>query len=108
MILYINTTQADKVIFGIKADRKIIKKTFKLNHQESYLMIGKLDEFLRKAKTLNPKSEIKKIIVNKGPGSFVGIRVGAAIALALGFAWKIPVGFLNIADFSQITTLKKR
>jgi tRNA A37 threonylcarbamoyladenosine modification protein TsaB len=51
--------------------------------------LGRLDEFL-KSKKLKAES-IKKIIVNKGPGSYTGVRVGVTHALGIGFAWKIPV-----------------
>ena len=32
-----------------------------------------------------------RIIVDNGPGSFTGIRIGIAAARALGFAWGVPV-----------------
>lgn len=31
------------------------------------------------------------ILVETGPGSFTGLRIGIAIARALGFAWEVPV-----------------
>ena len=39
-----------------------------------------------------------RILVDCGPGSFTGIRVGIAAARALGFAWGVPVqGFSSLA-----------
>lgn len=51
------------------------------------------------------------ILVDTGPGSFTGIRVGVAAARALGFAWGVPVhGYTSLAllaaiDGGQVNTV---
>ncbi len=91
MILYIDTTDFNKVTFGLSWGKKLVKRSYKVEPRESHKTLAKLDDFFHKSKILNPKAEIKKIIVNKGPGSFTGVRVGVTMAMALGFAWGAPV-----------------
>jgi tRNA threonylcarbamoyladenosine biosynthesis protein TsaB len=91
MVLYINTTDFNSVIFALSDGKKVWKKSYKVDPHKSHETLQKLEGFLLKSKILNSKSEIKKIVVNKGPGSYTGVRVGVTIALALGFAWNIPV-----------------
>lgn len=42
--------------------------------------------------------EVDEVKVNTGPGSYTGLRVGAAIANALGFLLKIPINNKKIGD----------
>ncbi len=41
---------------------------------------------------LPEKGKADRIMVNVGPGSFTGIRIGISAARALGLAWNAPVG----------------
>lgn len=101
MILYIDTTGYDIAIFAISKAGKINQKTFRIGPHESHKTLEKLNEFFAKLTINNPQSEIKKIICNKGPGSYTGTRVGVTITQALGLAWKIPVKFLSKEQFNK-------
>ena len=46
--------------------------------------------------------EITEIEVNPGPGSFTGLRVGVAIANALGFALGVPVNGRDVGSLDVI------
>jgi tRNA A37 threonylcarbamoyladenosine modification protein TsaB len=122
MTLYIDTTDFNRATFAVSDGKKVQKKTYKIDSHKSHETLQKLHEFLHKSKIsrlylpsaradggqVNPKSEIKKIVINKGPGSYTGVRVGVTHALALGFAWNIKVVALGAADYSRMITRKKR
>ena len=96
MILYIDSTDFNSVTFALQG-KKLIKKSYKVDSRHSHGILEKLEEFLKSAKV--KITEIKKIIANKGPGSFTGTRVGVTHAQALGFALNIPVQFLPADKF---------
>lgn len=52
---------------------------------------GHAERLLPLIAALPDKGEADQILVDVGPGSFTGIRVGVAAAKALGLAWHIPV-----------------
>jgi len=97
MNLFIDTTDFNKVTFAVSDGEKTQKKNYKINPQKSHETINKLDEFLSKSKI--PSAQIKKIVCNKGPGSYTGTRVGVTIAQAMGFVWKVPIKYLNKSKF---------
>ena len=99
MTLYIDTTDFNKITFAIEESGKIIRRSYKVDPRQSHQTLQKFDEFL-KSKKLKVES-IKKIVVNKGPGSFTGTRVGVAHAKALGFALNVPVMFLSKEKFAK-------
>lgn len=53
---------------------------------------GHAERLLPLIANLPDKGRANKIMVDVGPGSFTGIRVGVAAARALGFAWSTEVG----------------
>jgi tRNA A37 threonylcarbamoyladenosine modification protein TsaB len=122
MALYIDTTDFNKVTFGISDGEKIVRRSYKIDPHKSHETLGFLDKFLKSAKIKpsppkplaplgfragrpSPRGrggQIAKIVVNKGPGSYTGVRVGVAHALALGFVWGVPVKAVSNDKFKII------
>lgn len=85
MKLYIDTSSNQQTIVRLD-DQELIEDS-RLQHSQVVLpMIEKLLSDNRLSLTA-----ITEIEVNTGPGSYTGLRVGASIANALGYALHIPV-----------------
>jgi tRNA threonylcarbamoyl adenosine modification protein YeaZ len=68
--------------------------------KQSELLFPELSKLLRKSRV--SKSEIGLLIVDVGPGSFTGVRVGVASARALGQALRVPVvGVSSLAAIAR-------
>ena len=97
MTLYIDATDFKKVTFAISSLGKIKKQTYKIDPHESHRTLETLEKFL-KANSYK-LTAISLIVVNKGPGSFTGTRVGITIANALGMALGAAVRFVGKEKF---------
>lgn len=100
MILYINSTNHETVTFKLNGEDTVTSKTYIIGSHSGHKIIKKLEEFL-KSKIKDKKFKITKLVVNTGPGSFVGTRVGVTIAEALSMVWKVPVQYLENEKFSK-------
>ena len=108
-ILFFDSTNFDWLHFALidsslsgQTANKTAHQKVRIRHFESEKTLPALLAFLKKhgIKPTNSNSvsnsrsrlqKISKIYFVSGPGSFSGIRVGASIALALGFGWGVPV-----------------
>ncbi len=88
VVLYIDTTDNQKVKVSINNDKKmtLVSKASVLRAQTVLPLIEKL----LKINKLQLK-DLTEIQVNTGPGSFTGIRVGLSVANALSYALGIKV-----------------
>ena len=97
MIKLIIDAANEKIFFMIK-DREnnysISHENSKINYEKLSLLI---DEFLH-SKNLD-LTKISKIYVNRGPGSFAGIRNSLAVVKALHFVKKIDYFCFSFEDF---------
>ncbi len=107
MILYINSTAHENVTFMLDNGGKTITKTFIIGSHSGHKIVKKLEEFLKskiKDGLATPAAggfKIQEIVVNTGPGSFVGTRVGVTIAQALAMVWDVPVKYLENEEFQK-------
>lgn len=85
MILYIDTSDNKKTIVVLGDNKKEIPSG-KTKSQQTLPLIEKLLK-----ETGTKLEDVSEIAINEGPGSFTGLRVGCAIANALGWALKKPV-----------------
>jgi tRNA threonylcarbamoyladenosine biosynthesis protein TsaB len=91
MVLYIDTTDFNKVVFAVSKEKKVWKKSYTLDPHRSHQVMEMLEKFLSQHKIGPREAAPAKIVVNKGPGSYTGTKIGVTIALALGLAWSVPV-----------------
>ena len=113
MVLYINTADPKIVTVSLKEDKKILKSLSEENEYGSQVLLPLIMELMQ---TYNPGSpsqiqsrierwkDLDDVEVDTGPGSYTGLKVGASVAQALGFALNIPVnGKLNTPVKLQYT-----
>lgn len=89
IILFIDTSKRDTTIVSLvnNGKTKTINEVSEKLKAQNLLII--LDKLLRSE---NLKlSDIGEIKFNRGPGSFVGLRVGASVVNTLSFLFNIPV-----------------
>jgi len=85
MKLYIDTSDSQKTIVGLD-EQRLAKPTGPDKSQQLLILINQILKVNKKK-----IGDITEIEVNLGPGSYTGLKVGVAIANALGFALDIPV-----------------
>lgn len=96
MKLYIDTSSNLRTIVKLNQKEIILKSDV----WHSQVVLPNIVKLLKSEGFL--LSELTEIELNTGPGSYTGLRVGAAIANALGFALKVPVNGKTISETNII------
>ena len=89
MILWINTKDRKRIEVALKKEDKAVNFKYAENDFGSQVLLNLITEIL-KASGLEFK-DLTGIEVEKGPGSYTGLKVGASVANTLGFSLNIPV-----------------
>lgn len=89
------------VTYTLRDEKKVVVgETYSVNPYESHELLS----LFYKSKILNFKSKITKVVVNAGPGSFTGTRIGIAHAQALSMALQISVKIVNNEKFKKLVS----
>lgn len=88
-VLCINTSNSEEIIVGLAVNGKTDELKSKSKRLKAQMVLPLIEKILQKNKL--DLTDLDEIKVNRGPGSFTGLRVGLAIANTLGFALNIPV-----------------
>ena len=83
MKLHIDTANAEKIIIEIDGERY---ETESRQNKSQMLLPFIVEKLAEKGKTLH---DVTEITVNRGPGSFTGLRVGVAVANTIGWVLDI-------------------
>ena len=97
MILFIDTTRQNKAEIALADKSKTFRKVFDFNRNLSEILIPEIQRLFKNAK--RNFSELSKIAVVAGPGSYTGVRVGVATANAFAYSLKIPIIKLDAGKF---------
>lgn len=98
-VLIIDTSdnKTVKIVLEINGKKEIaVSDSKNLKSQTCLTLINKVLE--KKNLSIYDLSEIK---LNKGPGSFTGLRVGISIANAFSYFLKIPINGKKIGDLEE-------
>jgi len=98
--LFIDTTSNTEIIVALIIDEKRDEVKRVLEQQKAQVLLPIIDELLCKhGLTLQ---DLDIIEVNRGPGSFTGVRVGVSVANALSYVLGIPVNGINVKNDEKI------
>lgn len=100
-ILFIDTSSNKKISVVLKINNTLDKIEQEITLQKAQVVLLLIDQLLKKHKL--QLKDIDAIEVNTGPGSFTGLRVGIAIANALGFTLNVPVNNKPVGTFVRPT-----
>jgi tRNA threonylcarbamoyladenosine biosynthesis protein TsaB len=98
-ILTIDTSNNKKISVGLEVDGKKSEITEDSTVLRSEAALPVVERLLKKNNL--EVNQIDGIKVNKGPGSFTGLRVGTAIVNALAFLLKISVNGKKVGELEE-------
>lgn len=96
--LFIDTSDNKEITIQFRRNSTVFEKKYQAKTvRSSHFVLPLIAELLiENGLTLK---DIEAIEVNRGPGSFTGLRVGIAIANTLSFSLHVPINGKKIGSF---------
>jgi tRNA threonylcarbamoyladenosine biosynthesis protein TsaB len=89
ILLHIDTSRTDKVIVALYENGKRIEKRTDTSIRKSGVLLALIEQVLRDREY--SMDDLNEISIFPGPGSFTGLRVGAAVGNMLAALLGIPI-----------------
>ena len=101
VILLIDTSDNKQVVAGLKKDGEEFMLSQTADNWKAQAVLPLVEKLLKEHKL--SFSDLTAVEVNSGPGSFTGLRVGAAIANTLGTVLQIPINGKKVGEIVEPT-----
>lgn len=97
--IYIDTSDNKKIVVRLETQKGIFEEASVASKKRAQATLPLIEKILKRAKL--SISDIDQINVERGPGSFTGLRVGVSIANALSFSGLIKVNSKKLGEIEQ-------
>jgi tRNA threonylcarbamoyladenosine biosynthesis protein TsaB len=94
--LYIDTSDSNNIFVRLTVGDKTFEEADIQNIKKAQIVLELVDKVLKKAQL--ELSDVKKIEVNRGPGSYTGLKVGVSVANALSLILQVPVNDKKLGE----------
>jgi len=94
--LYIDTRDNNRIVVRLNKNGEVFQEISVASKNKAQITLPLIEEVLNKAKLTI--SDIDKIDVETGPGSFTGLRVGISIANALSFTGLVRINGKKLGE----------
>ncbi len=102
MVLAFDTSK-EQAFIGLWDQKWVAQEAFDAGRELNKLIIQKLDKVLAVINIDTDAKALKGIIVNSGPGSFTGLRIGLSVANTIAYTYDIPiVGITEEIDIDKL------
>lgn len=97
--LYIDTRDNKRIVVRLDSNSEIFEDVSIASKNKAQATLPLIEKTLKRAKLT--VREIDEINVERGPGSFTGLRVGISIANSLSFAGLIRVNGKRVGEVEE-------